>query len=156
MKLVRYVGVTDPMLTDRENVQKLLDAGTITIADVWAFNKRRLGAPLPGGGFGAVTACIPGVTRRILSQRLGFSKKIVFGPKAKDMVQEVTEADWEQIRRLPEAEHFMLEEEYQAEMDRQLAEWQAARVAEKPTGTVTRIRDDRSEEPVTPANAEEE
>lgn len=111
MKRVRYVGVRDPRETNPERVRELLAAGAITKADLWQFNTQRLGGPLPGGGFGPVTAVIPGVTSRTLGPREGLSRRVRWGPAPESFVQEISNADWEAIQRLPEAAHWELVED---------------------------------------------
>ncbi|HEY7119314.1 MAG TPA: hypothetical protein VH475_22175 [Tepidisphaeraceae bacterium] len=103
---VRYVGARDPLVIDGERVRAAIAAGRMGMADVEAFNARRLGGPKPGGGHYPVTAAIPGVTTRILGPAEGLSRTYIWGPAPWDFVQAVENDDWLVIQGLPEAAHF--------------------------------------------------
>jgi hypothetical protein len=85
-------------------------AGQMNIADLYAFNTRRLGGSLKQGG-GPVVAAIPGLTIRSLGPREGLSRTVKWGPKPESFVQTVSDADWDAIQRLVEASHFALVDE---------------------------------------------
>lgn len=108
MKRVRYVGVPDPMRANRAEMRAFLAAGTINETDVREYNLKRFGAPRPGGGHGPVLAAIPGLTVRVLGPRQGLSRRVAWGPTPDSFVQEISNADWEAIQRLPEASHWEL------------------------------------------------
>lgn len=113
MKKVRYVGVPDPWMTERANVQALMAAGKMNIADLYDHNTKRLGGSQKLG-FGPIVAAIPGLTIRSLGRREGLSRTIRWGPKPDSFVQTVSDKDWEAIRRLPEASHWELVEDVPA------------------------------------------
>ena len=103
---VRYVGARDPLAVDRDGVLAAISAKRMTVADVEAFNSRRLGGPKPGGGHYPVVAAIPGVTRRRLGPNEGLSRSYIWGPEPWRFVIDVEADDWAAIQRLPEAAHF--------------------------------------------------
>lgn len=107
---VRYVGVRDPLQSDRAGVLAAIAERRLSLGDVEAFNARRLGGPKPGGGHYPVLAAIPGITARALGPAEGLSRTYVWGPAPWSFVQEIDPADWAVIQTLPEAAHFAVEE----------------------------------------------
>lgn len=110
MKRVRYVGVPDPWMTQRAEVRSLMAAGEMNVADLYDYNTKRLGGSL-SLGFGPVVAALPGLTIRSLGKREGLGRTVKWGPKPDQFVQEISNADWEAIQKLPEASHFVLEDD---------------------------------------------
>jgi hypothetical protein len=103
---VRYVGLRDPLVADRAGVLAAIGERRMSMADVDAFNARRLGGPKPGGGHFPVLAAIEGVTARALGPAEGLSRTYVWGPAPWAFVQEVSADDWAAIQALPEGTHF--------------------------------------------------
>lgn len=107
---VRYLGLRDPMTSDRAATVAALTDRRVTRVDLDAFNARRLGGPKPGGGHYPVLAAIPGITARALGPAEGLSRTYVWGPAPWTFVQDLDPADWAVIQTLPEAAHFAVEE----------------------------------------------
>lgn len=118
MPLVRYVGSVDPVEADLAGVRAAIAAGRITEAQVRLAQHYRLGGTAQGARQAGVidaaahrrnpvvTACIPGMTWRELGPNEGLSRTVRWGPHLGTYVQELSEADWEAIGRLPEAKHW--------------------------------------------------
>lgn len=120
MPLVRYVGSVDPVEADIDKVRAAIAAGKLTVDQVHLAQHFRLGGtvrgareagitvagPMAGRRNPIVTACIPGITWRELGPNEGLSKTVRWGPHLGTFVQEVSEADWEAIQRLPEGKHW--------------------------------------------------
>ena len=106
MPRVRYVGIRDPLIADHAGVLTAIAERRMRMADVDAFNARRLGGPKPGGGHFPVLAAVEGVTARALGPAEGLSRTYVWGPAPWAFVIEVSADDWAAIQRLPEAAHF--------------------------------------------------
>lgn len=108
MPLVRYVGIPDPVAMDLEKVRRGIRLGLLTEDKVRYFNYVRMGGANPLNGQQVVQCVIPGVTWRELGPNEGLSRTVRWGPHIGTFIQEVSQADWEAIQRLPEAAQWVI------------------------------------------------
>ena len=110
MPRVRFVGMKSLAEMDQAKIHAALASGETTDAKLMAYEARVGGGRRPDGGHWPVQLARPGLTARVLGPGEGLSRFYQWGPDPQSFVQDLTDADWRAVQRLPEAGQFVIVE----------------------------------------------